>query len=177
MAIHPPESNSRSSLESRSQLERLNRLVARLWEGNSFCARKGSSESAESIRIETVWEAECFDRYGMTEASCIATECTAHSGGMHILEEDLVVEAIDPGGSNQVDNGQMGELVITNTSRADRAIVRYRTGDMARLTRDFDCPCGKTGAFLTGGVKRIPPSCSQRGDFHASSAGITKTTR
>ncbi len=110
----------------------------------------------EAVRqhAREVWHAEVFDRYGMTEAGSIASECAAHSG-MHLLENEFIAEVIDPQTGKPVEEGMQGELVLTNLGRAARPIIRYRTGDLVRMVREHYCSCGRKEALLTGGVSRI----------------------
>ncbi|MBI4324729.1 MAG: phenylacetate--CoA ligase family protein [Chloroflexi bacterium] len=105
-------------------------------------------------QLERLWQADCFDRYGLTEAGSVAGECAAHSGGLHLLEEEFIAEVISPGDARPVPEGEWGELVLTNLGRLGRPIIRYRTGDLVRLLRDRRCPCGRTGAVLMGGIRR-----------------------
>ncbi len=104
--------------------------------------------------LEDLWDAECFDRYGLTEAASVASECVAHSGGMHILEEEFIAEGIHPDFGQPVEDGDPGELVLTNLGRVGRPIVRYRTGDLVRLVRNHRCPCGRPEGLLMGGIQR-----------------------
>ena len=106
--------------------------------------------------LEGQWNVPCFDRYGMTEAGSIAGECSAHSGGMHLLADDYIAELIHPVTAQPIPDNQPGELVLTTLGRWPRPIIRYRTGDQVRLVRQYECPCGRTGAFLRGEVKRGP---------------------
>jgi phenylacetate-CoA ligase len=102
-----------------------------------------------------VWNAQAFDRYGMTEAGSIAAECIACPGGMHLLESEFIAEVIDSKTGQPVAEGALGELVLTNLGRAARPIIRYRTGDLVRLVRNVRCSCGRTDAMLVGGVTRL----------------------
>jgi phenylacetate-CoA ligase len=106
-------------------------------------------------KLEVIWAAECFDRYGLTEASSVASECSAHSGGMHILESEFIAEVIHPETGSPAADGELGELVLTNLGRLARPIIRYRTGDFVRLVRRHSCPCGRTEALLVGDVLRM----------------------
>lgn len=104
--------------------------------------------------LEKLWSAQCFDRYGLTEAGSVASECPAHFGGLHLLGNEFIAEAIDPETAQPVSDGELGELVLTNLGRPGRPIIRYRTGDRTRLLRNFHCACGRYGTILLGGVTR-----------------------
>jgi phenylacetate-CoA ligase len=90
----------------------------------------------------------------LTEAGSVAGECTAHPGGMHLLEQEFIAEVIRPDTGQPVPDGKPGELVLTNLGRLARPIVRYRTGDLVRLVRHHHCPCGRPDAIIVGGVRR-----------------------
>ena len=103
--------------------------------------------------LTQLWNAECFDRYGLTEAGSVAGECVVHPGGMHLLESEFVAEVLDSN-DQPVPDGAFGELVLTTLGRVARPIIRYRTGDVVSLIRDHNCPCGRAEALLVGGISR-----------------------
>jgi phenylacetate-CoA ligase len=114
---------------------------------------EGSSIDSPTRReLERHWDAPCFDRYGMTEAGSVAAECVAHDGTLHILDDEFVAEVIHPASNEPLDDGDAGELVLTNLGRIDRPIIRYRTGDRVRLLRESRCTCGRTGMSLSRGI-------------------------
>jgi len=107
------------------------------------------------LQLEHLWAAQCFDRYGLTEAGSVACECTSHPCGMHLLETEYLAEVLDPKTTERVAEGNPGELVLTTLGRFAQPIVRYRTGDLVRLVRAHHCACGREEALLVGGVSRI----------------------
>ena len=50
-----------------------------------------------------------------------------------------------------MEDGQQGELVITNLGRVGSPVIRYRTRDLVVRTL-APCACGRTFARLVGGV-------------------------
>jgi phenylacetate-CoA ligase len=50
-----------------------------------------------------------------------------------------------------VDDGQPGELLLTNLGRTGSPVIRYRTGDIV-VRRTDACGCGRTLARLEGGI-------------------------
>jgi phenylacetate-CoA ligase len=128
--------------------------------GRSVGVRKlvftGEAAAASARQeIEQLWGAECFDRYGLTEAGSVASECAAHPGGLHVLEGELIAEVIDPATARPVAEGTPGELVLTTLGRSGRPAVRYRTGDRVCLVRRHECACGRSEGLLFGGVHRL----------------------
>ena len=87
------------------------------------------------------WQCEVLDHYGLTETAYGgAVECSAHDG-FHVRELDVFIEIVDISRSNVLPFGQAGEVVITTLQREAMPLVRYRTGDVARLLPG-PCACG-----------------------------------
>jgi phenylacetate-CoA ligase len=111
----------------------------------------GGSIPATRQRIEQAWNARVFDHHGMTEVGPMTVECPEAPGGLHVLEDDYVVEVIDSTTIQPVPKGQVGELVVTNLGRLGSPLIRYRTGDLVRVD-PRPCPCGRTWTRLAGGI-------------------------
>jgi phenylacetate-CoA ligase len=114
----------------------------------------GGSDPGVRQQIRELWGAECFDRYGMTEAGSIAGECVAHVGGLHLLDGEFIAEVLESSSGTPVPDGETGELVLTNLGRVGSPLVRYRTGDVVKLVRDHRCACGEMGTLMVGGISR-----------------------
>ncbi len=99
----------------------------------------------EALRreLESAWGARALDAYASTEFVCgIAEECPEQNG-LHIDEADLWPEVVEPSTGRALADGEEGELVLTTLSRRGMPLVRYRTGDYARLLpREGRCACG-----------------------------------
>jgi len=114
-----------------------------------------STEPDFRRRLERLWSARCHDRYGCTEAGSLAAECGAHPGGLHLLDEWFFVETVEPGRDTPAGDDQPGELVVTSLLREEMPVIRYATGDVVRLRRNYRCVCGRQGSLLAGSVRRI----------------------
>lgn len=111
----------------------------------------GGSITATRALIESAWGARLFDHSGLTEVGPLSIECRAAPGGLHVLEEDYLIEVIDPATGAEVSDGNVGEMVVTNFGRWASPLIRYRTGDLVQMdTRP--CPCGLTYRRLLGGI-------------------------
>ncbi|MBF0201572.1 MAG: phenylacetate--CoA ligase family protein [Desulfamplus sp.] len=79
--------------------------------------------------------------YGLSEipGPAIAFECGC--GGMHINDDHILPEIIDPVTLETLPPGQKGELVLTTLSARAFPLIRFRTGDMARFIAK-PCECG-----------------------------------
>jgi phenylacetate-CoA ligase len=107
----------------------------------------GASLPATKQRIEKAWGARSYDHAGATEVGAWGFECMAQQG-VHVNEGEFFAEVIDPDTGEAAEHG---ELVLTNLGRIGMPIIRYRTGDRARLQRE-PCECGRTYMRLEGGV-------------------------
>jgi phenylacetate-CoA ligase len=110
----------------------------------------GASLPAMREQVEAAWEARCYDHAGAAEAGPFGYPCE-EGGGLHLYEEELVCELIDPGGDEPVAEGELGELVVTGLGRAGFPAVRYRTGDLVSATTER-CPAGHAGRWLPDGI-------------------------
>lgn len=91
-------------------------------------------------RVES-WGLELFMQTGVGDVGA-ATECGAHDGA-HFWEDCALVEVLDPDGTDPVPDGERGELVATTLVDKIAPLVRYRSDDLVRVTRE-PCACGRT---------------------------------
>ena len=97
-----------------------------------------------------------FDHYGMTESGySIGLECSAKEG-YHLRELDIFLEIIAINDIYPVPHGEYGEIVITTLNRQAMPLIRYRTGDVAKIISG-QCPCGSSLqrlSYLSGRIKK-----------------------
>jgi phenylacetate-CoA ligase len=99
------------------------------------------SENVLAKRIHADWNIELFSTYASTEMGAAFTECSAHQGG-HLNENLIHLEVLDDDG-NEVAHGEKGEIVISTLNTEGTPLIRYKTGDVARIYRE-PCSCGRT---------------------------------
>ena len=95
-------------------------------------------------RIEEFYGVDAYNSYGLSEMNGPGTsfECPQKEG-LHIWEDNFIVEIIDPKGDEPVPEGAVGELVYTTLAREAMPLIRYRSGDMAYFLPE-PCRCGRT---------------------------------
>ena len=111
----------------------------------------GANVARTKSRIQTAWNAKCFDHAGASEVGAHSFECEVQPGGIHLIESEFIAEVLDPQTGKEVPHGEIGELAITNLGRAGFPVIRYRTGDLVRLNLS-PCACGRTFARFDGGL-------------------------
>jgi len=71
-------------------------------------------------------------------------ECPRHDG-LHMWEDTGFFEILDVETGEPVPDGGVGELISTSLCNTIAPLVRYRTEDLVRVTRE-QCACGRTHA-------------------------------
>lgn len=99
-------------------------------------------------RIEQLFGVKAYNSFGMSEMNGpgVAFECTEQHG-LHIWEDYVIVEIVDPVTLQPVPAGEIGELVLTTLNREAMPLFRYRTRDLTRILPG-PCPCGRTHVRL-----------------------------
>jgi phenylacetate-CoA ligase len=111
----------------------------------------GAEPWSESMRAELQAKLKLVatDNYGLSEVGGpgLAGECMERSG-LHVAEDHFLVEVVDPETLAPVPDGTVGELVVTTLTREAQPVIRFRTRDLASLTR-VPCACGRTFARMS----------------------------
>jgi len=106
----------------------------------------GAEPHSEKMRqkIEDIYGFKAYNSYGLSEMNGpgVAFECPRQNG-LHIWEDNFLVEILDPVTLKPVPDGEEGELVMTTLRREGMPILRYRTKDLTRIIPG-ECPCGRT---------------------------------
>ena len=90
--------------------------------------------------IKNVYNCDVYNHFGMTETGLGgAVDCIYHEG-MHIRENDLLVEIVNPITKESLKEGESGEVLITTLSRKAMPLIRYATGDISSITTG-NCSC------------------------------------
>ena len=106
----------------------------------------GAEAWSEEMRrdIEAKLGIKAYDIYGLTEIAGpgVSFECEAQQG-MHVNEDNFIVEIINPETGEVLPHGEKGELVFTCITKEAFPLLRYRTRDICVLN-DTPCSCGRT---------------------------------
>ncbi len=96
------------------------------------------------LKLEELLDIDACDIYGLTEIAGpgVAFECL-EKNGMHVNEDHVIAEIIDPKTEEPLPYGTAGELVFTTISKTGMPMLRYRTHDICVLN-DAPCACGRT---------------------------------
>lgn len=111
----------------------------------------GAEPWSERMRddIEKSLGIKAIDIYGLSEVMGpgVAGECLEQNG-MHIQEDNFIVEIVDPKTGEPVPEGQPGEVVFTTLTKEGLPLIRYNTRDISSITTE-KCACGRTTARMS----------------------------
>ncbi len=112
----------------------------------------GSNQATRKI-LDHAWDKDAvlFDHYGMTEVGPVAYEIPGGHGGLRILQDSYYAEVVHCESLLPVEDGELGELILTPLGRTGAPVLRYRTGDLVRANRDID-DFGLPTFDLVGGI-------------------------
>ena len=103
----------------------------------------GGSITSTREAIEELWGAKVVDFFGLSDIyGACAAMCEAKDG-LHIVEDQILVETVDPVTGEVLEPGSQGELVYTTLCKKARPMIRFRTGDIGYVSND-KCECGRT---------------------------------
>jgi phenylacetate-CoA ligase len=113
-------------------------------------AMLGAEPWTEELRgvVERAFDCRAYDVYGLSEivGPGVAGECERRDG-LHVCDDHFLPEIVDPATGAVLPPGAEGELVLTTLTKRALPMIRYRTGDVTRLTTE-PCPCGRTSVRI-----------------------------
>ena len=117
-----------------------------------FSGEPGAGIPSTKHRIEELFGAACIDTGSMAEMTPWMTnaEC-AERTGMHLWEDIVYTEIVDPADGRPLEGDGEGVPVYTHLERTSQPMIRLYSGDVTYVTSE-PCPCGRTYRRLPRGV-------------------------
>jgi len=94
--------------------------------------------------IREAFNCKVYNYYACAEVSHIAAQCGQHEG-LHIFEENIVVETVKDGESTAPEED--GHVLLTNLHSFAMPFIRYEIGDSGKILSDA-CSCGRELTLL-----------------------------
>ncbi|MET0531318.1 MAG: AMP-binding protein [Microvirga sp.] len=104
---------------------------------------------------------EAYQAYATADLGFIAYETSSREG--LLVNEDLIVEIVRPGTGDPVDEGEVGEIVVT-TLDPHRPFIRLALGDLTAALPGAS-PCGRTNMRIKGWMGRADQATKVKGMF------------
>ena len=104
--------------------------------------------------------------YGTADLGLIAYETEGGDGW--VVDEGVLVEIVEPGGTQPMPDGEIGEVVVTVLANGDYPLIRFGTGDLSAIVADSPqraSPCGRTNIRLKGWLGRADQTTKVKGMF------------
>jgi phenylacetate-CoA ligase len=95
--------------------------------------------------IERSFRCKAYTYYGNAERCAFIAEC--NQGRLHVKLDHSLVEFLGEEGE-QAPAGMPARMVCTGFGNYATPLVRYDIGDVAVVSRDQTCPCGRGGTIL-----------------------------
>jgi phenylacetate-CoA ligase len=105
----------------------------------------------QRVVLEAVFACKVLNWYGNTELTAHIVEC--EEGSLHIKPDHSLVEIVREDGE-LARPGEIGEIVGTGFGNYATPLIRYATGDMARLS-DRRCECNRPGPIVEELMGRV----------------------
>lgn len=117
-----------------------------------FSGEPGAGVPSTKKRIEETYGGICIDAGSTAEMTPWMSNCEcAHRQGMHLWQDMVYAELVDPKTKKRVPYGSEGVTVYTHLERTSQPMIRFWAGDISRWVDD-PCPCGRTYPRLPKGV-------------------------
>ncbi len=118
--------------------------------GEPFSSVKGYKDKVrEALGKDTL----LIDAYALSHSMPTGRECRLENG-IHIIDDLVFVEIIDPPTGEALPDGQRGEIVITQLYKEAMPLFRFRTGDLS-LMEHVNCECGYEATLPKGVFGRV----------------------
>jgi phenylacetate-CoA ligase len=99
-----------------------------------------------------VYDCETHDSYNGVEACNLISEC--EFGSLHIVPDVGIVEVLNKK-NEPCKLGEVGEVVSTGFLNYDQPLIRYKMGDLIRLSKKQNCKCGRNMPVVDEIVGRL----------------------
>ena len=121
------------------------------------------AEAGIRARLSADLGVDTWQHYGLSEVPgpAMAYECDVHDG-LHVNDDHFYPEIVHPDTGQPVEPGHPGELVLTTLTTRAFPLIRFRTGDRARLIPE-PCPCGRESVRIQWLLPRCDDLISIRG--------------
>ena len=117
-----------------------------------FSGEPGASIPATRRKLHDTYGAVVIDSGSTGEMSpWMSNGGCRHSTGMHLWQDMVYTELIDPASHTLTPYGGEGVPVYTHLERTSQPLIRFWSGDLAQWT-DEPCPCGRTYPTMPRGI-------------------------
>jgi len=103
-----------------------------------------------------------YQNFATADLGLIAYETPSLEG--MVCDEGVIVEIVRPGTGEPVEEGEVGELVVTLLGNTLYPLIRFATGDLTAVLSG-QSPCGRTNMRIKGWMGRADQTTKIKGMF------------
>lgn len=103
-------------------------------------------------QFQRTYQCKTYDAWSGVEACGLVSEC--EQGSLHISPDTAIIELLNPETGKPARPGELAEIVCTGLLNYDQPLIRYRIGDLMRLS-EHTCACGRAMPVITEIVGRM----------------------
>ncbi len=104
---------------------------------------------------------DAYQAFGTADLGMVAFETPARDG--MVVNEDLILEIVKPGTGDPVNDGDVGEIVVTSLD-PHHPWIRLALGDLTAALQG-ESPCGRTNMRIKGWMGRADQTTKVKGMF------------
>lgn len=117
-----------------------------------FSGEPGAGVPSTKKKIEETFGGICIDSGSTAEMTPWMSNCECeYRQGMHLWQDIVYAELVDPVTKKRVSYGKEGVTVYTHLERTSQPMIRFFAGDISLWVND-PCPCGRTYPRLPKGI-------------------------
>lgn len=117
-----------------------------------FSGEPGAGVPSTKRKIEETYGGICIDSGSTAEMTPWMSNCECeYRTGMHLYQDIVYAELVDPNTKKRVPYGSEGVTVYTHLERTSQPMIRFWAGDITMWVDD-PCPCGRTYPRLPKGI-------------------------
>lgn len=102
--------------------------------------------------FQRVYGCKSFDSYSGVEDCGMISEC--EQGRLHISPDLGIIEIVKTNGEYAL-LGEIGEAICTGILNFDQPLIRYRIGDLLKLSNNQECSCGRNMPVIEEIIGRV----------------------
>ena len=114
---------------------------------------------AQNFKERNIQARQC---YGTADLGLVAYEA-AENDGM-VVDENVILEIVKPGTGKPIEDGEVGEVVVTVLNNHELPIIRFATGDLSAIL-EGNSSTGRTNKRIKGWMGRADQTTKVRGMF------------
>jgi phenylacetate-CoA ligase len=131
----------------------------------AFCVAENPTRTQIDTLKKEMGVEKVISDYGATEFPGFSVNCSEETNAHHVWADYYLAEIVDPVTHEPLQEGEIGELVLTSLQREAFPLVRYLSRDVTKYFGFGQCSCGLSHPKISAEIDRE--------DFMTKIRGVT----